>query len=100
MGNRILNGTPTAEERRFYMDLLNFALEHPAATESAKHEAKQFIKHQNEPAGSCTFRPDRTNPVLRRWDDRHREHLLKREGEKLHRKGAGAKNTLRWQGIA
>jgi hypothetical protein len=46
MANRILNGTRDLEQRQFYMDLLRFAAEHPAATEYARHVAQFFIEHQ------------------------------------------------------
>ena len=48
MVNRIINGTRDLEQRQFYMDLLQFAAEHPAATEYARHEAQFFIEHQNQ----------------------------------------------------
>ena len=50
MVNRILNGTGNPEQRQFYMDLLRFAAEHPAASGSAKYEAQHFIQHQTETA--------------------------------------------------
>src|SRR5437773_2057684 len=34
MVNGILNGTRSREQRQYYMDLLRFAVDHPAATES------------------------------------------------------------------
>jgi len=46
MVNRILNGTRKPGQRQFYMDLLRFAVEHPAAPECAKHEAQHFIEYQ------------------------------------------------------
>jgi hypothetical protein len=46
MLNRILNGTRSQEQRQFYMDLLRSTLGHPAASESAKHEAQHFIEYQ------------------------------------------------------
>jgi hypothetical protein len=48
MVNRILNATRVPEQRQFYMDLLQFAAEHPAATKYARHEARFFIEHQNQ----------------------------------------------------
>jgi hypothetical protein len=47
MVNRILNATNSPEQRHFYMDLLRFAAEHPAAPEAARHEAHHFIEHQS-----------------------------------------------------
>lgn len=47
MVNRILNATRVPEQRQFYMDLLRFAAEHPAATEAARHDTQHFIKHQS-----------------------------------------------------
>ena len=47
MVNRILNATRVPEQRKFYMDLLRFAAEHPAAPESARHEAEHFIEYQS-----------------------------------------------------
>ncbi len=46
MVNRILNATSDVEQRRFYLDLLQFAAEHAAAPESARREARYFIKYQ------------------------------------------------------
>ncbi len=46
MVNRILNGTRLPDQRRFYMDLLRFIVEHPAASEAAKREAQHFIQRQ------------------------------------------------------
>ena len=48
MVNRILNGTRSREQRQFYMDLLRFAVDHPAAPESAKREAQHFIEYQTK----------------------------------------------------
>jgi hypothetical protein len=47
MVNRILNATDSTEQRKFYMDLLRFAAEHPAAPEAARREAQDFIQHQS-----------------------------------------------------
>ena len=48
MVNRSLNGTRSREQRQFYMDLLRFAVDHPAAPESAKREAQHFIEYQTK----------------------------------------------------
>jgi len=47
MVNRILNATRVPEQRQFYMDLLRFAAEHPAAPESARSRAHGYIEYQN-----------------------------------------------------
>ena len=47
MVNRILNATRVPEQRRFYIDLLRFAAEHPKAPESARYEAQHFIEYQS-----------------------------------------------------
>jgi hypothetical protein len=46
MVNRILNATRSPEQRKFYIDLLRFAAQHPAAPESARHQAERFIEYQ------------------------------------------------------
>ncbi len=50
MVNRILNATRDREQRQFYMDLLRFATEHPAATQFTKDRALDYIKHQMKKA--------------------------------------------------
>jgi hypothetical protein len=47
MVNRILNGTRDSGQRQIYLDLLRVAAEHPTAPEPVRHEAKDFIQHQN-----------------------------------------------------
>jgi hypothetical protein len=47
MTNRILNATRAPEQRQIYLDLLRFAAEHPAAPETARHEAQHFIEYQS-----------------------------------------------------
>lgn len=46
MVNRILNVTRDQEQREFYMDLLRFAAEHPAAREFTRDRAHEHIKYQ------------------------------------------------------
>jgi hypothetical protein len=46
MVNRILNGTRDQEQRQFYLDLLGFAAQHPAAAQFTKDRARRYIKHQ------------------------------------------------------
>jgi hypothetical protein len=48
MVNRILNVTRDQEQRQFYMDLLRFAAEHPAASEELRYEAQHHIEYQNQ----------------------------------------------------
>jgi hypothetical protein len=48
MVNRILNATRAPEPRQVYLDLLRFAATHPAASDTAKHDAQHFIEHQTK----------------------------------------------------
>ena len=50
MLNRILNGTRDSKQRQIYLDLLRFAAEHTAATESVKRDAQHFINIQMKAA--------------------------------------------------
>lgn len=47
MVNRILNATQASDQRQVYLDLLQFAAEHPSATEATRHEVGNFIEYQN-----------------------------------------------------
>jgi len=46
MVNRILNATRDLEQRQVYLDLLRFAVEHPATTATARLDAQRFLRKQ------------------------------------------------------
>ena len=50
MVNRILNVTRDSRQRQIYLDLLRVAAEHPAAPESVRDEAKDFIRRHTRGA--------------------------------------------------
>ncbi len=47
MVNRILNTALPPERRQFYLDLLASVKDHPAASESARHRAEDFLEYQS-----------------------------------------------------
>ena len=42
----LFNGTDDVEQRKFYFDLIQFAMEHPSRSDSAFYEAQNFIEYQ------------------------------------------------------
>ena len=48
MINRILNVTKPRERRDFWINLLQFACEHPKSSESVKDEALHFVEYQKK----------------------------------------------------
>jgi hypothetical protein len=50
MLNRILNGIPSFEEKRVYVELLRSAAGHPAASEVAKVQAARFVQRHTQGA--------------------------------------------------
>lgn len=48
MLNRILNGIPSFEEKRVYVELLRSAAGHPAASEVAKAQAARFVQRHTQ----------------------------------------------------